>query len=177
MTSSLFEAASPLAWNQPSAMQREYDLQAGDKFVGHLRFEKSFGSLASAKVDNQEWTFKREGFLHPRVTVRVPNSPADVAVFHATWSGGGTVSLTDGHEVDWRCTNFWKSEWSFSAKNGQLLIRFHRQTGILKVSAQMEIDSAGADSPDLRLLIALGWYLMLLAAQDAAIVVATTIII
>jgi hypothetical protein len=67
-----FASNGPLVWAQPKALRREYQLKNDDELVGGLRFEKSYGSLATAEVASQDWTFKREGFLHPRVTVRTP---------------------------------------------------------------------------------------------------------
>jgi hypothetical protein len=75
-TPNAFASNGPLVWSQPKAMRREYQLSNGNELVGWLRFEKFSGSLATAEVASQNWTFKREGFLHPRVTVRaqIPRS-------------------------------------------------------------------------------------------------------
>jgi hypothetical protein len=54
------------------------------------------------------------------------------------------------------------------------LLLFKQHEGFLKISARLEFDPANAASPDLPLLAALGWYLMLLAAQDSAAVAVTT---
>ena len=162
----------PLLWTQTKAMRREYELRSEADLLGHLRFEKSCGSLASAQVDSQSWTFKREGFLNPRVTVRAPNSEANVAVFRPNWTGSGVVEFLDGHNVQWRCANFWGSEWCFFRAETPL-IRFKHHGGILKVSASLEIALAQETSADLPLLAAFGWYLMLLAAEDATITAVT----
>jgi hypothetical protein len=77
-----FAAGGHFAWTQLKATWRAYELQNGDEPIGQLRFEKSCDSLASAELATQIWTFKREGFLNPRVTVRTVNSEANLAVFH-----------------------------------------------------------------------------------------------
>jgi hypothetical protein len=173
-TPNAFASNGPLIWTQPKAMRREYQLNNGEELVGRLRFEKSFGSLASAEVASQDWTFKREGFLHPRVTVRTPNSDANLAVFYPSWSGGGLVEFTDGRQIHWRCNSFWRSEWAFVQGEDRRLLLFKQHEGFLKISARLEFDPASAAAPDLPLLAALGWYLMLLTAQDAAVAVSVT---
>jgi hypothetical protein len=160
----------PIIWSQPKAMRREYELTNGDEAVGHLRFEKSCGSLAVAEVGSQSWTFKREGFLHPRVTVRASDSDQNLAVFHPSWTGTGVLEFSDGHRVQWRCLNFWRSGWCF-AQNDQPLMSFRQHAGIAKLSARLEVEPLS--SADLSLLAALGWYLMLLTAQDAAMTAVT----
>jgi hypothetical protein len=175
-TPNAFASNGPLVWSQPKAMRREYQLSNGDELVGRLRFEKFSGSLATAEVASQNWTFKREGFLHPRVTVRAPNSDVNnLAVFHPSWSGGGVVEFPDGRQIRWRHASFWRSEWAFVQGADRQLLLFKQHEGFLKISARLECDPANAAAPDLPLLAALGWYLMLLTAQDAAAVSVTAI--
>lgn len=161
----------PLVWTQPKALRREYELANGDELVGHLRFEKSCGSLATAEVASQNWTFKREGFLHPRVTVRAPNSDINLAVFRPSWSGGGVLEFPGGRQIRWCHTSFWRSEWSFVEGEDRQLLLFKQHEGFIKISARLECDPADGASSDLPMLAALGWYLMLLTAQDAAVAV------
>jgi len=172
-----FPAGSPLVWTQPKAMRRAYELKNGDEPIGHLRFEKSCGSLATAELGSQSWTFKREGFLNPRVTVRTANSEANLAVFHPNWAGGGLVEFADGRHVRWRSGNFWGSEWSFLGEGDRPLLRFKQHGGLIKISAQLEIAPGSAGAEELSVLAALGWYLMLLTAQDASAVAANVAII
>jgi hypothetical protein len=168
-----FAASGPLIWTQPSALRRQYELKNGDEIFGRLTFQKSCGSLVSAAVASQSWTFKREGFLSPRVTVRAPNSDVNLAVFHPKWTGSGVLEFSDGRQIPWRNTSFWGNEWAFLQGENRPLICFKQHDGLFKISARLEVDPAGAALPDLPLLAALGWYLMLLTAQDASIVAVT----
>ena len=89
-------ATGELLWVQPARLKQEFELRAGDEVVGTLRFERS--SLAIGETADQRWTFKREGFWHPRITVRVQGSDANVALFSPSWVGGGTLDL-DGRQL------------------------------------------------------------------------------
>jgi len=171
-TSNLFPGG-PLVWTQPKALPREYQLTRGEEPVGWLRFQKPFGSLATAEVGSHSWTFKREGFFHPRATVRTPGSDANLAVFRPNWSGTGVVELSGGRVIRWHRTSFWKSEWSFLERDDRPLLLFKQHTGLMKISALVESESA--TEPELPLLAALGWYLLLLNAEDESAAVVATV--
>jgi len=158
-------AGEELLWIQPAARRREHELRAGDDLVATLRFQR--GSLADAEAEGHHWTFKRQGFWQPRVTVRVPASDADVAVFRPRWAGGGTLEFADGRSVDMRSANFWQSEWVWQ-ENDQPLILFKGRHGIVKASGAVETLPGSAGLPDTPLLVLLGWYLILLHADDTA---------
>jgi hypothetical protein len=158
-------AGEELLWIQPAARKREHELRAGEDVVATLCFQR--GSLADAEADAQHWTFKRQGFWHPRITVRVPGSDADIAVFHAHWASGGTLEFADGRTVRLASANFWQSEWVWQEKD-QPLIRFKGRHGIVKAKGAVEIQPGAAGLPDVPLLVLLGWYLILLHAEDAA---------
>jgi hypothetical protein len=154
-----------LLWVQPAARKRDYELRASDDVVATLRFQR--GSLADAEAEGHHWTFKRQGFWQPRVTVRVAGSDSDVAIFRPRWVGGGTLDFTDGRSVDLRSANFWQSEWVWQEKD-QPLILFKGRHGLVKAKGAVEIQPAAAGRPDVALLVLLGWYLILLHADDAA---------
>ena len=86
-----------LHWTQPSTFNREYELRAGDEVVATLGWQKTGGSLALARSTEGNWTFKRSGFLSPRVTVRLAGSETEVAVFKPSWRGEGTLAFHGCH--------------------------------------------------------------------------------
>ena len=158
-------AGQELLWVQPAARKREHELRAGDDVVATLRFQR--GSLADAEAAGGHWTFKRQGFWHPRVTVRTAGSDTDIAVFQPRWVGGGTLEFPDGRTVRLSSANFWQSEWVWQ-DNEKPLIRFKGRHGIVKARGAVELQPEAVASPDLAMLILLGWYLILLHAEDSA---------
>jgi hypothetical protein len=158
-------ADQELLWVQPLARKRDHELRAGDDVVATVRFQR--GSLADAEADRKHWSFKRQGFWHPRVTVRVPGSDADIAVFRPHWAGGGTLEFADGRSVRLASANLWQTEWAWQDKD-QPLIRFKGRHGIFKATGGVEIQPEARGLPDVPLLVLLGWYLILLHAEDSA---------
>lgn len=158
-------ATGELVWVQPARLKQEFELRAGDEVVGSLRFERS--SLATGEAADQSWTFKREGFWHPRITVRVPGSDVNIALFSPGWAGGGTLDL-DGRQMRFVAANFWHSQWDWVDAQNKPLVHFKSHQGLLKTEGQVEIQTEAIQSPDLPLLVVLGWYLLVLFARDAA---------
>ncbi len=154
-----------LVWQQPARSKRAFELRAGDEVVATLRFAR--GSLAEAEAANHRWTFKREGFWHPRVTVRVEGSDTDVAVFKPSWSGGGTLERPQ-EPVKLIAANMWHSQWVWQVTKDVPLVHFKSHQGFFKTSAEVEVSRGAVDPADVPLLVLLGWYLILLFAEDAA---------
>lgn len=158
-------AGQPLLWVQPARLKQFFELRAGDVVVATLRFERA--SLATGETADQQWTFKREGFWHPRVTVRVHGSDDNVALFNPAWTGGGTLEL-QGRTTHFGAANFWHSQWTWEQVKDTPLVRFKSHAGLLKTEGEVEIEGDAARSPDLPLLVVLGWYLLILFGRDAA---------
>ena len=154
-----------LIWSQPSRMHQAFELRAGDSSLGSLEFER--GTLANGAVEDQRWTFKREGFWHPQVTVRKPGSDDNVAVFKPRWAGGGTLQLRQGRELRFAAANFWHSQWDW-VDGDQPLVLFKSHAGLLKTEGEVEIESSALPSAETPLLVVLGWYLLILFGRDAA---------
>src|SRR5579864_2439311 len=161
-------ADQELVWQQPAARRRQHELKAGDEVVGTLDFQR--GTLATATAADGSWTFKRQGFWHPRVTARIAGSEEDIALFRPHWSGGGQLDLRDGGTYRLASANLWQSQWVWLPETSdQPLVRFKGRPGLIKASAAVAITSEAAQSPAVPLLVLLGWYLILLYAEDAAV--------
>src|SRR3982074_509051 len=104
-------SAQELLWAQPSRMKQAFELRAGDEVVVTLQWARA--SLATGETAEQKWTFKREGFWHPRITVRAPGSDENVALFNPNWAGGGTLELPEGRAFHFGAANFWRSQWDW----------------------------------------------------------------
>lgn len=158
-------AGNTLTWVQEKALKRSYELRFSGEVVAGLRFEKAFGSLATAESVDGTWTFKREGFLKPRVTVRAAGSDANTAIYHQNMSGGGVLEFQDGRRYLWRCTSFWGSEWSFLTSEEHRVLQFKLNPSLFRSGAQLSILTA---EKDVAMMAMLGWYLMVLTAEETA---------
>src|SRR5262245_2644107 len=57
----------PLRWVQTGSLPRGFELRAGKEGLATLRWQKMLGSLAVGESASGAWSFKRGGFLNPRV--------------------------------------------------------------------------------------------------------------
>jgi len=165
-------------WSESNVMKRAFELREGNRLLGTLQFAKSWGSLATASLAGGEWTFKRTGYFRPRVTVRRQGQEADLAVCQpGGWGAGaaeGELQIAGGRCYGWRPANFWATKYAFVNVGGKALVTFKQGTeenkwsNLFKFQALVEIDPSANGLEELPLLVALGWYLMILHHDDDA---------
>lgn len=129
---------------------------------------KLFGSLAEAEYDGHHWTFKRGGFLRPHVTVRAQASDEDLAVLDLSWGGSGLLRMRSGARFRWDRIGFWGRRFAFTDEKGVELIGIEPKFGFVRRTATIDISAAAARMPELGLLVALGWYVIMLIIDDEA---------
>jgi len=166
-------------WVQPRALDQAYELRSGDEQIAALAFRSAFGSLATADTADGTWTFKRVGFLNPRITVRVLGSETDLAVYQPQFWGGGALVLAGGRSFAWSSTGFWGTRWEFRSSAGGSALAFERGvsdegfSGLFKSQFTVTFPADESMRDVLPMLAALGMYLLVLHQRDAAAVVVT----
>jgi hypothetical protein len=153
-----------LAWTQTDYCHGEYKLRAGDETVATLCWRE--GSLAIAETADGRWSFERPRYRRSRVSVRTVGSGTEIAVFSSLRTGGGTLELAGGRLFHWFATNLWRSRWVWREADGKELVRF-RSRQRLRLSGLVERSQGAAALPELDLLVTLGWYLLVMRAQDS----------
>ncbi|HNT26247.1 MAG TPA: hypothetical protein PKM21_17905 [Anaerolineales bacterium] len=168
-------------WIQPAALERRFVLHSGEHELGQLEFHSAWGSLALAECAQGRWSFKRVGFLNPRVTVRLPDTESDLGLYTPRWTGTqGRLELANGHAYVWQAANFWASQFCWRHPSGDDLVLFspgseeQKLSNLFKQQARVTFASAAQNLGDLPLLVLLGWYLMILQYDDAAAAAAAT---
>ena len=143
---------------------RSYVLEAEGQEAGRLGFSNTGGSLARGMTAHGEWTFKREGFLHPRITVRETGTDVNCGSLSLSTNGNGKITLS-GEEFTFVTSGWLQSHWSFNRGIVEI-VRFSRDGS----SADVEVLNATVTPETLSVLIILGWYAPLLAADEAAVI-------
>src|SRR6185295_14037183 len=118
------------------------------------------------------WTFKRSGFLRPRVSVRTPGQESEVAVFLPDWHGDGALDFVGGRRFSFVHTNFWHSQWAWKSAAGETLVQLKPRLTLLHSAADVVLGAAAGPLAETPLLVLLAWYLMQLMASDAAVAAA-----
>lgn len=156
-----------LEWSQPET-RRFYQLTLNGGTIATLRFEKSIGSLATGECGSSKWTFKRSGFLSPRVSVREAGSETDLAIFTPGWTGRGWLVLNSGRRYQLRPTKFWGTEWAFEAEDGSAAITLSGPHGLFKHGGYARVAPSAAALPETPVMLLLIWYLRILMNEDGA---------
>jgi hypothetical protein len=165
---------SNLCWVQPKTLERQFELRTEGGLFGSLRFEKALGTLATASSAAGRWTFKRAGFMNPRVTIREAGRDVDLAVYWPKFWGGGWLECADGSRFQWKSMNFWGTSWGFANTREELVFTMKpgaeksKLSDLLKSQAIVEIGTQSFGLAELPLLLMLGWYLMIMQQDDAA---------
>jgi hypothetical protein len=115
-----------------------------------------------------QWTFKREGFLHPRITVRKAGEDGNCGSLFLSANGNGKLTLATGEEFSFVTAGWLQSHWSFNRGISEI-VRFSRDGN----SADVEVLNPTVTEETLSVLVLLGWYAPLLAADEAAVTAAT----
>ena len=155
-------------WRQPSQLRQEYEMVVGEEIVATLRWRKNVGTNAVGRSPDGTWSFKAAGFLNPRVTLRLPNSDYDFAVFRARNTGEGVLEAMADQRFQWRCVNFWQNAWAFLDGEGDRILTIKPEPSPLKLGATVTVELKAAAHQETGYLAILGWYLLVLMAEDAA---------
>jgi len=157
-----------LEWRQPEVLRRFYQLTQDGREIAMLRFESSCGSLATGQCGQTQWTFKRTGFLSPKISVREAGSEANLALFSPGWMGAGCVVFNSGRRYHLRHTNFWGTEWAFEAEDGTAAITLSGHQGFFKQGGAASVTQSAAGLPETPVMLLLIWYLRVLMNEDAS---------
>src|SRR5262245_40785749 len=164
-------AGRALTWQEPFCGTRQSELRAGDEVVATLRWKSALGSCAIAETAGGAWTLERRGIFNPTIAVRKTDSTIEVATMERRWNGCGTLQGPGGRRYQWSKPSFWGGEWNFTDDAGRVVMRFRPR--VLKSSAPITIEAAGASAQDVPLLLVVGWYLIVSMARDGAVAAAS----
>jgi len=124
--------------------------------VGSLEFSGAHGSLAVARSAKGSWTFKRSGFLRPKITIRRAGSDLDYAFESMNWSGGGRLQIVGGESFRIRRSGILRPQLVVrdSSRNVLMSLRVNPRSGEASVLVMANPNL----SEEEHLLAALTWY-------------------
>jgi len=165
-----------LRWSR-SGETHSYELTSGSDVVATLHWSKSMGTLATAEGEGVRWTLKRSGFLAPVVTVRDATSGKDLAMLHVHLNNS-LLQLPGGVSYRWSRTGFWIPAWEFQDVMGAELVNFEPVREETRLQGGLvEVARPARTSPDLFLLLVLGWYFIVQSwIEDEAVAASRAIL-
>lgn len=159
--------AKSMRWEQTAKLASQ--LISDGKEIATLNWAKRWGTLATGEAGARKWTFKRVGFLRPRVTIREAGSASDLAILSMSWAGDGGVVFSDGETFQLRRLRFWHPEWTVTSdsRGGKMLLELRPEVEWGKEEGCEVKVEGGAEGDGGRtiLLAILAWYIILLIAD------------
>jgi hypothetical protein len=152
-----------LVWTKPRWSKREFELHAAENtVVATLAFSRN--TRAQAQWGEIHYQFSRQGWLRPRILVHAADAGEAETPIATFAQRGGTLSVSDGRTFSWTKPRWLTSERIWVDSAATELVRFHpARHATVAVTTPPEV----THWPELPLLIVLGQYLIVLAAQDA----------
>ena len=155
---------SRFTWMETGKLESQ--LVSGGEVVGTLRWDRGWSALATGESSEGRWTFKRVGFLTPKIMVRAPSSQANSATLTLAWRGGGVIDLATGESFRLAPKGFWRSEWVLTDSDERSLMTLRPSFAWGKAGASVEVEPAALSIRELSLLVVLCWYSVLLTCYD-----------
>ncbi|MDA4134876.1 MAG: hypothetical protein OK441_04855 [Thaumarchaeota archaeon] len=151
-------------WKETGKLESQ--LEAGGEFVGAIRWDRGWGTLATGESTEGRWTFKRVGLLTPKIVVRASGSQTNSATLTTAWRGGGVIDLPTGESFRLGPKGFWRSEWVLTGSDQRPLMTMKPSFAWGKAGASVEVEPAALSVHEFSLLVVLSWYSVLLVSYD-----------
>jgi hypothetical protein len=156
-------AHDPATWT--SRGRRTFELRSASKAYALLRWQPGYKTRALATTARGEWTFERRTFWYPHVRVRERDEV--VATYRPGWLANGRLKSKRGGSWAWRGLSVWRRRYGFIDDRGEPLVEFRAQLR-LPPAAEVRLGDRAYGLDEVPLLVALGWYLTILAFDDLA---------
>jgi len=157
-------AGLELQWVQPNRRRPDYELRSRDEVLAHLYRKGASALRVQMETADGNWLIERRGLLQTITILSLDeDTKAGAPSIKRGISGKATLRFPDGQAYRWQCASFWRGEWTWLDGEGVPLLRVKKGTDVL-------IEQAARDMPlqPLALLVALGWFLYRLQAEEAA---------
>jgi hypothetical protein len=163
-----------LQWIQTGDLDSQLISEGSDEPFAKLKWAKKWGSLATGESADGKWTFKRVGFLHPKVTIRETGTESDIATFSLSWGGDGVLEIpSEASAFLFKRTSMWHSEWILKRNDSEeTVLTIRPDFGLTKVptkkklGAEVELGQNALAQSRLSLLALFTWYLIILMTYD-----------
>jgi len=156
-----------LEWLDPKVREPRFELHAGDEVIARLTLEPLCRTFATAETADRSWTFKQTGILASLIHIREKGASQDLAVFHPGFLGRGVLTFADGETFSWRHDHR-GGAWSFRDRDGEVVLTLRLEPSPSgepwphRTRAEVEIPPERRTGPNIPLLTAFGWYLIVL---------------
>lgn len=162
------EVGDTFYWYETSPFRKHFKLKGTQEkdLVAFLKWRKEEGSVALGETAAGRWTFKRNGFLKPFITIQAVGSHQQARIWISP-TGEGCFQPHPDREYHWKCTNFWKNEWSWFFRQKRL-VKIDTLSNFNNKVSRVTVEDDRLDDELLSQLLLAGWYVMALMQEESA---------
>ena len=158
-------ATRTFRWIQPSWKRRIYELRDGDDAViATFEYRGMWRTRATLCFEGEELEFQGRGFL--KSNTAIVRGAQDIALYKPK-SFSGEITFMTGRKFWWRRKGLFKSSCMFTTADNEDLMTFKNTPRFFRSESSLTVSPSAEQYPETRILMALGWYLMLASAQAA----------
>lgn len=161
-------------WNGTLGWKRSFRLTRDWLTYASLQWETASGAVALARTVGGMVTIERGSFSSSKIQLRDAASGRELGTFETGWLEGGRLQLCSGRQWRWHMDARSMSRWSFRDGTGRPMMQLFVQSMGLTPSGSIAIEPDAANLPELALLVALSWYLVVQTIDDSALLVAAS---
>jgi hypothetical protein len=158
-------------WQPALRWKRHFELRDEGQLYATLSWEKASGALVVARSAEGLWTFERSPRGTPSVQVRSAPDGASLALFQSDWTQGGRLVTSEGHGWLWGACSESRAAWSFRAHGGGARVDVRVDSMGLAPAGRVQFSDGFASDPSAPVLACMGWYLAVMALDDASLLV------
>ncbi len=171
---------SDIYWEQPKLSQRDFVLRSLDERFAQLTFTSSLDSTARASAADGSWIIKQMGLISDQVSVQVAGSEVELASYQPGCTGSsGEIQFLMGGKYRWNVIGLMGSKFNICKLDGLEIITYksgarnRKFTSLFKQQAQVVIAPDAWQIKELPVLVLLGWYLVIMHYEQAAVIAST----
>ena len=163
----MLEIGPEVQWRQPHWNKRFWELvDNGGKVIATLEHPSVWKRVYRVAFGDRILTFRSVGFWQSKIAVRDEATGVDVAEYRGVF--GNALGFKTGRVFRWQRRGFWKSAYYFTAADNEDVLTFKRAPRAFRTGAIVIISPSAFKYPEVLVLLAFGFYLMIQAAQQAA---------
>ena len=155
--------AAELVWDQPKWSRRYYELRAGEERIAIMQYPSMWRSEAHVAFGEDKFVIAPAGFWETRLVVRTVDTNTGIAATRSSWRGMREIVFTNGRSFKFQPRGILQTSWVFIPTGNDEILTIRKHPRSFHAGARITLSTAAAQYPEIRVLLALGFHLMLMA--------------
>lgn len=149
--------------------KRSYQFIAGDKIIGQLDYEKSYGNKAKGSINGQEFSIRRTGFWRHFIEISSASDQYNARI-GINWRNQMKILDSANNPFVFKHTGIWKNKWQWFDRYERSLIEIQSKNLSRKNRGLIEVTDPAMKDPLFWIIVS--WFVITCSESDAAVAAA-----